>query len=97
MDSAQSSVLVGLFIVSNLTTYDDVNIDSIGLYKDNGHLVIINSSKIKVDRLRNMIHSELNGLNLKVKLAANVKRVDFLHVTLNLVIAIRFLIVIISR
>lgn len=48
LDSAKSSNHVGLFILHNLSAYDDVNIDNIGFYRDDGLMLVKNSTKLKL-------------------------------------------------
>lgn len=84
LDSAEASDLVGLFLLYNLSAFDCLDSDSVGLYRDDGLLVVRNSTKIKVDRIRKMIHKVFKDLGLRVIVSTNVKRVDFLDVTLDL-------------
>lgn len=58
LDSAESSNLVGLFIFYNLTTYDDININSIVLYRGDDLMLVKNSTKVKADKIRKLIHRE---------------------------------------
>lgn len=85
LDSAESSNLVGLFIFYNLTTYDDININSIVLYRDDDLMLVKNSTKVKADKIRKLIHREFKSFNHKVKINTNLKIVDFIDVTLALV------------
>lgn len=77
MDLAESTDLVGLYILYNLTAYAEINLDSIKVYRDDGLMVVKNSMKIKVDKLR--------SLDLKVKINTNIKQVNFLELMLDLV------------
>lgn len=65
------SDLVGLFISYSLNVYDCVDTDSIGLYRDDGLLIVKDSTKIKVDYIRKITHRELKILCLKVKITTN--------------------------
>lgn len=47
-------------------------------------MLVKDSIKIKVDKLRKIIHRELKSLNLKVKITTNIKQADFRDVTLDL-------------
>lgn len=47
-------------------------------------LFVRDSTKIKVHHIRKMIHRELKDLGLKTKLTTNIKQVDFLDVTFDL-------------
>lgn len=78
--SAESSELVGLFILYNFTAYNDININSIGLY-----MLVKNTTKVKADKIRKLIHREFKSFNRKVKININLKIVDFIDVTLALV------------
>lgn len=84
LDSAEASDLVGLFLLYNLSAFDCLDSDSVGLYRDDGLLVVKNSSKIKVDRIRKMIYRVFKDLGLRTIVTTNVRQVDFLDVTLDL-------------
>lgn len=84
LDSAESSDLVGLFILYNLTVHNEISLNNIGIYRDHGLMVVNNSTGNKVDKLRKWIHRVFKSLHLKVKINSNIKQVDFLDVTLNL-------------
>lgn len=82
--STEASDLVGLFLLYNLSAFEYLDSDSIGLYRDDGLLIVKDSTKIKVDCIRKMIHREFKDLGLKTIVTANIKPVDFLDVTLDL-------------
>lgn len=84
LDSAESLDLVGLFILYNLTVHNEISLNNIGIYRDDGLMVGNNSTGSKVDKLRKWIHRVFKSLHLKVKINSNIKQVDFLDVTLNL-------------
>lgn len=65
LDSAESTDLVALFVLYNLSAYQDINIDNIGLYRDDGHIVVKNSTKLKADNIRKLIHREFKSFNIR--------------------------------
>ena len=82
LDSAQASDMVGLFILHELTAL--VLIEDIGLYRDDGLLVIRNGTRYKCDKVRRFINRVFNRLDLKVDIGTNLKVVNFLDVTFDL-------------
>ena len=83
-DGAQVADLVGLYILSLLTNESEMNTASIGLYRDDGLLIIENSNAQKCERIKKKLITLMNSLGLKIEVAANLKVVNFLDVTLNL-------------
>lgn len=51
VDSAESSDHVGLFILYNLNAHNDISIGDIGLYRDDGLMVVRNSTNFKTDMI----------------------------------------------
>lgn len=79
LDSADSSDLVGLFILYNLTVHRELDIKDIELYRDDGFMVVRSSTNFKIDKIRKIIYREFRKLNLKTTINTKLKRV-----TLNL-------------
>lgn len=54
MGSLDSRVwdILGLFILYNINAYDGIHIDRIGLYMYDGLMIMENSTKLKVDRIK---------------------------------------------
>ena len=82
LDSAQATDLVGLHILFRLSTL--ILIKNIGLYRDDGLLVISNSTRRKADIVTKFIFKIFKEFDLKVEVSANLKKVDFLDTTFNL-------------
>lgn len=83
-DSAQIADLVGLYILYNLTNSNNIDIRDIGLYRDDGLLVLKNCNGHKVDSIKKEITKKFRQMGFKIDIKANVKIVNFLDVTLNL-------------
>ena len=80
-DDAETCELVGLFFLSKEKQFIPKN--QIGLYRDDGLLLIKNPNGPFLDRLRKKLHHtfEEEGLMITVESPTNVE--DFLDVTLN--------------
>ena len=81
-DGAEICELVGLYLLNKLTTI--VEKDQIGLYRDDGLLVVHNSNGPKLDRLRKNIIKLFKDESLNITIDTNLKVTDFLDVTLDL-------------
>lgn len=55
LDSTESSDLVGLFLLYNLTAYEEININRIGIYRDDGLMIVNKHTRRKVDKIRKII------------------------------------------
>ena len=82
LDSAQASDLVGLHILFKLSAL--VLIKNIGLYRDDGLLVINNSTPRKSDKIMKFVYKIFKEFELKVEVLANLKIVNFLDTKFNL-------------
>ena len=80
-DGAECCELVGLFLLDQLKALD---ID-IGLYRDDGLGVAVNKTQRQVDLIKKEICKIFSSNSLKVTIEANLKVVDFLDITMNLV------------
>ena len=82
LDSAQIADTVGLLILYNITKHTDIT--NVGLYRDDGLMVIEDANGHKCDKARKFITKELKNLGFKVDITSGVKIVNFLDVTFNL-------------
>ena len=82
LDSALLSDLIGLLILYNLTKKLDTK--DVAIYRDDGLMVVSSVSRHKCDRIRKCISRTLKDMGLLVEIKSNVKIVNFLDVTFNL-------------
>ena len=82
LDSAQMADLVGLLILYNITKH--VDIGNVGLYRDDGLMIIEEANGHKCDKARKFITKELKDLGFKVDITSGIKITNFLDVTFNL-------------
>ena len=81
-DAAEIYKLVGLYIQSELgKTLPKSNF---GLYRDNGLALLINLNGKGTDKVRKNITRVFKGIGFRLKNEINLKIVDFLDVSLNL-------------
>ena len=81
-DGAEICELVGIHILSLLSNKLDKQ--STGLYKDDGLVLLRNTSKQKTDQIRKDIIKIFKDAAFKIEIKTNLHIVDFLDVTLNL-------------
>ena len=81
-DSAQVSDLIGLYILNTLSRFIDKK--DIGLYRDDGLMIVRESNGPKTNRIHKKIARAFKSLGFKVEIKSNLKIVDFLDLTLNL-------------
>ena len=81
-DGAEICELVGIHILSSLSNKLDKQ--STGLYRDDGLVLLRNTSKQKTDRIRKDITEIFWSAGFKIEIKINLYIVDFLNVTLNL-------------
>ena len=74
--------LVGIHILSSLSNKLDEQ--STGLYRDDGLVLLRNTSKQKTDRIRKDIIEIFENAGFKIEIKANLHIADFLDVTFNL-------------
>ena len=82
-DSAETSDIVGLFILYKLTT-NFLDTEQVGLYRDDGLVVLHNSNRQNSDRVRKRLHKIFKEIGFKIETNTHRKTVNFLDVTLNL-------------
>ena len=81
-DSAQVSDLVGIYILHFLSR--SFQMRNIGLYRDDGLMVVEKSNGPLVSRWQKRLYNAFKLLGLKIEITANVKEVNYLDLTLNL-------------
>ena len=81
-DGAEICELVGIHILSLLSNKLDKQ--SSGLYRDDGLVLLRNTSKQKTDRIRKDIIEIFKNAGFKIEIKTNLHIVDFLDVTFNL-------------
>ena len=80
-DSAQVADLIGIYILDTLGCI--VNLEQVGLYRDDRISFIPDSNIPKTSKIQKIIRV-FKLLGLQIEIASNWKIVDFLDVTLNL-------------
>ena len=81
-DSAQLSDLVGIYIIHSLGNI--VPPSQIGLYRDDGLILVPNSNGPLTSRTSKKIVNTFQKLGLRIEIKPNCKIVNFLDITLNL-------------
>lgn len=84
LDSAEATDLVGIYIIYSLAKDNNIDIRDIGLYSNDGLIIVRNATSVKCDQVRTAIHRDMKDFGLKVEVNANLKQVNFLDVTLDL-------------
>ena len=81
-DGAETCKLVGLFILSSLSSLIETR--NVGLYRDDGLAILQNANCHFADKKRKEIINDFNKISLNITIDANLKIVNFLDVTLDL-------------
>ena len=81
-DGAEICELVGIYILSSLTTI--IHKTDIGLYRDDGLLVLRYMNGQQIDRTRKNIIKIFKNIGFKIEIETNLKVADFLDITFNL-------------
>lgn len=81
-DGAETCELVGLYMLKKLTNI--VNIDSIGLYRDDGLAVVKNTNGPRMERIRKDIAKAFKDEELSITIETNLLATDFLDVSFDL-------------
>ena len=81
-DSAELCELIGIYIQSLLINI--LSKDIIGLYKDDGLIILRKANKQQTDRVRKKIISIFQNINIKIETVTNLTEVDLLGVTFKL-------------
>ena len=82
-DSAEVFELVGTYILNKLKNV--TNKENIGLYRDNGLGIFQNIPKIETKRKKKEIVKVFKDCGLSITIKCNLKSIDFLDVTFDLV------------
>ena len=80
-DSAQVADLIEIYILDTLGRI--VNLEQVGLFRDDRLNFIPNSNGPKTSKIQKIIRT-FKLLGLRIEIASNLKIVDFVDVTLNL-------------
>ena len=78
-DGAEICELVGIFILKSLE--DKIDKQDIGLYRDDGLMILRNANGQKTDRTRKYIIKVMKDLGFQIEIETNLKEVNFLDVT----------------
>ena len=81
-DGTEICELVGIHILSSLSNKLDKQ--STGLYRDDGLVLLRNTSKQKTERIRKDIIEIFKNAGFKLEIKTNLHTVDFLEVMFNL-------------
>ena len=81
-DGAEVCELIGLFLLNNLSEKYGKN--NVGLYRDDGLVLLRNASGPQSERTRKDITREFKKQGLNISISTNLKICNFLDVTLNL-------------
>ena len=81
-DDAEICELVEIFILKSLE--DKIDKQGIGLYRDDGLMILRNANGQKTDRTRKYIIKIMKDLAFQTEIETNPKEVNFLDVTFNL-------------
>ena len=81
-DGAETCELVGTHILSLLVKV--INHNHSGLYRDDGLILLRNTTGPKMDRIRKDVIKTFKDVGFKIDIKTNLKVVDFLDATFNL-------------
>ena len=81
-DGTEVCELIGLFLLNNLS--EKYGKDNVGLYRDDGLVLLRNESGPQSERTRKDITQEFKKQGLNISISTNLKICNFLDVTLNL-------------
>ena len=81
-DGAEICELVGLFILDTLSK--KLNKNDIGLYRDDGLIVLKDKNGHELDKIRKQIIQDFKAIGFQIDININLKIIDFLDVTFNL-------------
>ena len=80
-DGTETCELVGLYLLSKLSQI--LPTSKIGLYRDDGLLLVDKPNNRQMDRIRKKLHEIFNKEVLKITVENPCKVVNFLDITLN--------------
>ena len=81
-DAAELCEHIGIYIQSLLTNI--LSKHNMGLYRDDGLLILRKMNKQQTDRVHKKIISIFKNIDFKIEIVTNLTEVDFLDVTFNL-------------
>ena len=81
-DGAQLCELIGIYIQCLLESTLEKNL--MGLYRDDGFIILRNTKSHQTDKIRKKIISIFKSIDFKIEVTTNLTEVDFLDVTFNL-------------
>ena len=81
-DGAEICELVGIFLLFLLAHIIDIN--SSGLYRDDGLILLLYVNRQNMDRIRKNVIKIFKEVEFKIEIKTNLKIVDFLDVAFNL-------------
>ena len=82
-DGAEACELVGIFILSYLTKL--INQNYVGLYRDDGLIVVKNLNGQETDKLRKSVIQVFKNFGFKIEFKTNLSEVSFLDVSFSLI------------
>ena len=82
-DGTEVCDLLGTFILSKLENI--IGKKNTGLYRDDGLAVLRNMNARGKDKIRNIIIKMLKDIGFQLEIKSNLKQVEFLDVTFNLI------------
>ena len=78
-DGAELCELIGIYIQSLLTdSIELITKENIGLYRDDGLILLRNINSQQTDRLRKRIIKKFQSIGFKIEIVTNLQEVDFL-------------------
>ena len=85
-DGTELCELIGIYTQSLLTeSVELIAKENIGLYQDDGLILLRNINSQQTDRLRKRIIKVFQSIGSKIEIVTNLQEVDFLDVTFNLI------------
>ena len=81
-DGAELCELIGIYIQSLLES--TLEKDLMGLYRDDGLIILRNTNSQQTDKIRKKIVSIFKSIDFKIEITTNFTEVGFLDVTFNL-------------
>ena len=82
-DGAEACELVGIFILSYFTKL--INQNYVGLYRDDGLIVVKNLNGQETDKLRKRVIQVFKNFGFKIEFKTNLSKVSFLDVSFSLI------------
>ena len=81
-DGAETSELIGIFLLNMLK--DTINTNDMGLYRDDGLIVLRNKSSQQTDNIRKVITQKFKNAGFGIEITTNLPTVNYLDLTLDL-------------